>query len=336
MFVPNIPTSSSSSTPLPLHVSSGPLTPAAAAEEGAIAFGLHQMPFPPNAGPNEFCNLLLDKYLHKARVAGSNQYETSFIDRILLIIQPVLQRILQEEPGNEKLEKLIDTIGEMLDWEQFITDLYLQPQSDIPSALSEKLIDKMNKSSKVVIPFNWTASGSAHQLIFTFIKRNGYVTWEIYNTGMGTDYHSQISPNAKFPRSKICPRYVIDEIPLSIFESREFLNLLFKKTVPLQNNEHITPEKRASEIYNEMAFLSEGIVVPVKAYQNKYGEDYEFVDPQQSCTCAAQVIYAFMLMTLGDRRLYSRIKHRISLHLFNNVSQLNISLSHLLNARHLK
>lgn len=306
MFVPQIPSSSSYT---PHAAASTPHTPETAVVDAVQAFGLEQIPLPATASFHEFANLTLDKYLRMSRINGYNPLEGTFFHQILSIITPVLQWISKEEPANNNLKELITVFREMTEWALLP---YMHRTTEI--------LKKLKTQNIVTIPFSWCAVEGDHALIFRFIKRSNHYVWEIYNTGAGYHYHNHFRVDVK-GSDKMCPCYIIDAIPASKLESKEFFEMLFEKSM-LTDDEQITAEERSHELYSIMASLCEGTLLSPQDYLDIYKRDFEAVDQQESGTCVSQVIYAFLLLNLQDRRLYSRIKHRIGLHLFYRLPEI--------------
>lgn len=287
--------------------------------EGKSNFSLNIDSFPPSIGVREFCNLLLDKYLRNSKTLSTTDFEGTSMRNILPIVIPVLQQILKEEPDHPKLPFLIDHLNDMLGWER-ATAIPAGCANDPkrPLSLAIGLRAALRTESRVYLPFAWRAIDGGHQLIFGFIKeKNNTYRWEIYNTGKGIGRHWRLDKKLG-PKDKVCPRYTIDEIPEHVITSPGFFEQMFENMI-LKQGENKTSDERVIEIYGVLKSVSQGRPISPLQYFEKYGENFDLVDPQDAGTCVPQVLYAFMLLLLDDRRLYSRIKHRLGLLIFDRV-----------------
>jgi Protein of unknown function (DUF3638) len=194
-----------------------------------------------------------------------------------------------------KKQILLGRLKEIQYWDQEFQKRYTNTSSSSPSGLKSLLLKKLKENGELWLPGGWIGIWGGHQLLYGIqgSPERGY-TWLILNTGKGINFHEEVHLGAK---SKINPVFEVNDIPKEILFDTGFLVDLISKAYNSTQR-----RKKDLEIYEQMVSVSLGTI------QN-CPKSRIFIDPQQSGTCVAQVLYAFCLYSLGNRESYSQFKH---------------------------
>lgn len=265
----------------------------------------------PRVNTNAFANLFLDKVLRRKAGEKKGDLEGSHISDILPIVLTYLkqiqkdERILRSASTELNLTNLIEIL-ELIDVYN-----YLSFNTNFESLL-DAIRQRLRDVGKVWIPITIPGQNENHQIIIGIIKNTNDPTYaiEIYNTGSGINIHEQVYFSVK---KKICPLFVVVGVSEEvIFESYFLLGLLTS-----QNRNSKSVDENCENFYASTVINSGGKVIPGSDYQAQFDGPFELIDPQESGTCVAQVLYAFIQLQLKDRRIYSLFKHRLGLDVLN-------------------